>query len=60
MSLVSEVDESGSGMSALRRTFRIVRSQPKGKSYATDIARHYGIDYESMIASLKERKLIGE
>lgn len=58
VSLVSEVDESGSGASALRRTFRIVKSQPKGKSYATDIAKHYGIDYESMVLSLKERQLL--
>ena len=58
VSLVSEVDESGSGVSELRRTFRIVRSKPKGKSYATDVAKHYGIDYESMIVSLQERQLL--
>ena len=60
VSLVSEVDESGSGVSALRRTFRIVKSQPKGKSYATDIAKHYGIDYGSMISSLEKRRFLRE
>lgn len=41
-----------------RRTFRIVRREPDGSSYARDIARRYGIGYQQIREVLQRRGLI--
>lgn len=44
-SLVSEVEEDEA---ALRRTYRVRPAPPKGKSYAHEIARQYGISLDQL------------
>ena len=41
-----------------RRTFKIVPGQPKGFSYATEIASRYGISFEQLVRRLKDRDLL--
>ena len=36
-----------------KRSFRIIRAKPDGKSYARDIAESYGLTYESILRRLK-------
>lgn len=36
-----------------KRSFRIIRAKPDGKSYARDIAQSYGLTYESILRRLK-------
>ena len=36
-----------------KRSFRILRAKPDGKSYARDIAESYGLTYESIIRKLE-------
>ena len=38
-----------------RRTFRVHPGVPRGRSYASDIARRYGISYRQLAALLQER-----
>ena len=35
-----------------RRSFRITRTKPDGKSYARDIAAKYGLTYESILQKI--------
>ena len=37
-----------------KRSFRITRAKPDGKSYARDIATKYGLTYENIVKNLKE------
>jgi hypothetical protein len=50
--------ETGSASPQARRTFRILRRQPDGSSYAHDIARSFGIDYEQLRQRLRERGIV--
>ena len=36
-----------------RRSFRITRQKPDGKSYARDIANKYGLTYDSIVEKIK-------
>ena len=38
-----------------KRTYRIERRQPDGRSYANFIARRYGVSYEDLMALKEER-----
>ena len=40
--LVADIEEEG------KRSFRIKRRKPDGKSYARDIARRYGLDFDQL------------
>ena len=49
------IDTLVAGMAeAGRRSFRIIRAKPDGKSYARDIAEKYGLTYENIVKNLKE------
>ena len=39
-----------------RRSFRITRTKPDGKSYARDIAAKYGLTYESILQKINRRR----
>jgi DNA mismatch repair protein MutS len=41
-----------------KRSFKIVREKPEGLSYAKDIAEKYGITFDSLVTTLKERRII--
>jgi hypothetical protein len=43
-----------------RRTFRIHPGVPRGQSYASDIARRYGISYAQLAVLLRERGIAAE
>ena len=36
-----------------KRSFKILRAKPDGKSYARDIANKYGLSFESLISKAK-------
>ena len=36
-----------------KRSFKIVRAKPDGKSYARDIAERYGLTYDSIMKKIK-------
>ncbi len=45
--LVAAVEEEG------KRSFKIMRAKPDGKSYARDIAEKYGLTYDNIVNKLK-------
>ncbi len=59
VSLVSMVklEQNGDGQVA-RRTYKIVPSPPMGMSYAREIAARYGISFEQLMDTLRERKVL--
>ena len=63
VSLVSSrIDEAtmaqGADKVAQRRTYRVVKSRPMGRSYALELARHYGISLDQLRQMLMDRGVI--
>jgi DNA mismatch repair ATPase MutS len=56
ISLVASRNEDG--MDGTRRSFKVVPGQPLGRSYAREIAAHYGISYEQLTALLQQRGVL--
>ena len=50
------IDTLVAGIEEGRRSFKIVKAKPDGKSYARDIAERYGLTYENIIRHLDEPK----
>lgn len=48
----NRIDTLVAGMEEGKRSFKIVRAKPDGKSYARDIADKYGLSYESILKNL--------
>ncbi len=46
------IDTLVAGIAEGKRSFKIYRQKPDGKSYARDIADKYGLSYESIVAKL--------
>lgn len=61
VSIVSMVtiEENGDGTIA-RRTYKIVPSPPMGVSYAREIAARYGISFDQLMKTLRERNALDE
>ena len=49
------IDTLVAGIETGRRSFKISRQKPDGKSYARDIAVKYGISYDNIINNFNER-----
>ena len=47
------IDTLVAGIEEGKRSFKIVRAKPDGKSYARDIAEKYGLSYESIVKKIK-------
>ena len=47
------LDTLVAGIEEGRRSFKIIRAKPDGKSYAKDIADKYGLSYESLVDKVK-------
>ncbi len=50
----SRIDTLVAGIEEGKRSFKIVRQKPDGKSYARDIAEKYGLSYENITKNLIE------
>ena len=48
------IDTLVAGIEEGRRSFKIVRAKPDGKSYARDIANKYGLSFENLISRKKK------
>ena len=48
----AKIDTLVAGIEEGKRSFRIVRAKPDGKSYARDIADKYGLSYENIISRI--------
>ena len=48
------IDTLVAGIDEGRRSFKITRAKPDGKSYARDIADKYGLSYENIIKNIKK------
>lgn len=48
------IDTLVAGIEEGKRSFKIVRAKPDGKSYARDIADKYGLSFESIISKVKK------
>ena len=48
--LVAGIEKEG------RRSFKILRAKPDGKSYARDIADKYGLTYDNIIKTISKNK----
>ncbi len=48
------IDTLVAGMESGKRSFKIYRAKPDGKSYARDIANKYGLSYDSIIKKIKK------
>jgi DNA mismatch repair protein MutS len=59
ISMVSmvKIEENGEGKVA-RRTYKVVPGPPMGMSYAREIAARYGISFEQLMETLRERQVI--
>ena len=51
----SRIDTLVAGIEEGKRSFKIVRAKPDGKSYARDIAQKYGLTYDSITKNLKSK-----
>lgn len=47
------IDTLVAGIESGKRSFKIYRAKPDGKSYARDIANKYGLSYESIMEKIK-------
>ena len=47
------IDTLVAGIEEGKRSFKILRAKPDGKSYARDIANKYGLSYESILKKIK-------
>ncbi len=47
------IDTLVAGIEEGKRSFRIVRAKPDGKSYARDIAERYGLTYQNILNKIK-------
>lgn len=52
-----EIDHNAEG-DMIRRTYRMVRGAPPGKSYAIELAAKYGISYDQLSAMLQQRRVL--
>lgn len=52
----ARIDTLVAGIEEGRRSFKIYRAKPDGKSYARDIAERYGLTYENIIRKISESK----
>lgn len=50
------IDTLVAGIEEGKRSFKIVRAKPDGKSYARDIADKYGLSFDSIMAKTNARK----
>ncbi|MBQ2512755.1 MAG: hypothetical protein II534_05375 [Clostridia bacterium] len=50
------IDTLVAGMDSGKRSFRIYRTKPDGKSYARDIAYKYGLSHDSIISKINSQK----
>ena len=48
------IDSLVAGIESGKRSFKIVRMKPDGKSYARDIADKYGLSYENIVQNFKK------
>ena len=48
------IDTLVAGIEEGKRSFKIHRMKPDGKSYARDIAEKYGISYENIVNNLRK------
>ncbi len=49
-----KIDTLVAGIEEGKRSFRIVRAKPDGKSYARDIAERYGLTYQNILEKIKK------
>ena len=54
----AKIDTLVAGIETGKRSFKITRQKPDGKSYARDIALKYGISYDSIINNFKTKHVI--
>lgn len=54
-SVVSIIDQNENG---LQHTYKIIVAPPRGRSYAREIARQYGISFDQLQSLLNERDLL--
>ena len=47
------IDTLVAGIYDGKRSFKIVRAKPDGKSYARDIAEKYGLTYDNIVKRIK-------
>ena len=50
------IDNLSADIADGKRSFRIVRRTPDGKSYARDIAEKYGLSFENITDTLQRKK----
>ncbi len=51
-------EETGEGMHAVQRSYRVMAGPPMGRSYATEIATRFGVSYEQLVATLRARGIV--
>lgn len=52
----SKIDTLVAGIEEGKRSFKIVRAKPDGKSYARDIADKYGLSYENILKNIQKNR----
>ena len=50
----SKIDTLVAGIESGKRSFKIMRAKPDGKSYARDIAEKYGLTYNNIVKKINK------
>jgi hypothetical protein len=58
VSLVARTEEVAAGDGAARRTYKIVPGPSVGSSYAKDVAARYGISFDQLQKTLRDRQVL--
>jgi len=53
----ARIDTLVAGIEEGKRSFKIIRMKPDGKSYARDIADKYGLSYETIVQNLSKEEI---
>lgn len=55
----SETDDVALRRDAVKRTYKVVPGPPRGMSFAKDIAQKYGLSFEQIVDTLRDRQVVG-
>ena len=58
VNMIADVSEETSDSGQRQRTFKIIRGQPTGNSYAQEIAERFGVSHKQLTAQLQDRGLL--
>jgi DNA mismatch repair protein MutS len=56
----TDAPDDGGSPAAVKRSYKVRRGPPMGRSFARELARRYGVSYEQLVSNLQERGILPE